>query len=510
MIQCRIDVYSHGVKFSHMTPSVRRQIMQYCRENLVHTKRRWDYRRKRYISETDRVYAFSPSDRRYVMFNRCRYANVMAFLASGGIREQDVVVTTHLPSRGVRERFEIVDRFTDRDYQLPIIEFGKDPDKSVTVIPVQTGRGKTYMALRIAQILGRRFAILCLATYTGKWLADVLATYKIDESDINVIVGAANIEKAIILAKKGEYDYPVTIFSLETIDSYIKTTELTGTSISHSCAADLFKLLGIGLCIKDEVHQHFYQVYRQDTYMNCFKNVYLSATLIPDDEFMKGLFLDIWPMDSRYNNLAYVKYIDVQALQYNISGIKDYQWQRNKAYSQDQFETTLLKYPDAMDSFLDMIDTEATRLYRNEKVDGDKLLIYADKVAMCNVLAERMRKSYPDLTVNTFNGSDDYSVIQTSDITISTPVKAGAAVDVPKLRRVLSISMSASRMRNEQMLGRLREREDGKDVIYSYVYTPNITKHTEYHNKLKEIFSNKTKTHVVRHTGYTVSLNPQK
>ena len=113
---------------------------------------------------------------------------------------------------------------------------------------------------------------------------------------------------------------------------------------------------------------------------------------------------------------------------------------------------------------------------------------------MCKHLAKVFAKEYPKLKVGTYVQEDAYDELMSSDITVSTIISSGTAVDIPNLITVLQTISIGSLQANIQAMGRLRKLE-GTELYYVYTYCKSIPKQWELNNKRESSIGDKAKSY---------------
>lgn len=367
----------------------------------------------------------------------------------------------------------------------------------------------TYMALKAASIFGERFMLVTRGGYIDKWIEDVKKTYDIDDSRIIVIKGEKALMRAIELAKAGDFDYDVLLVSTGGLADYIKHYEqYLGTELGdlYLDPRALGMLFGVGLRIVDEAHQMLHMYYRIDLYSHFNKVLFLSATIIGNDAMEKRIHEIIYPTAKRYTGAEWKCYIVATALRYNLNEphkarFKDHR----KNYSHVVYEQYLMRNKEKLKNYLNMVGNLAYDFFKNRK-PGQKYLIFASTVDMCNVMVADLKKRFPHLKVGRYVAEDNLEDIYEYDLTVTTPGSGGTGIDIPDLAAALATSSVSSGKLNIQMLGRLRELKNypGEFPEYQYLVCSDIPKQVEYHKQKYELFQGKVKTHREQMTGASV------
>jgi superfamily II DNA or RNA helicase len=264
----------------------------------------------------------------------------------------------------------------------------------------------------------------------------------------------------------------------------------------------MYEVLGVGVRIVDEVHQHFHVNFKMDLYTHLPKGLYLSATLESDDTFTERMYKLAYPMNTRINSGAFHKYAEVTAIEYSLQYADKVKCSRNGSYNHIVYEEWLMKKKQALANYLEMIGNIVETDYVKKRVDKQKMLIFAASVEMCRIIAEYLKKRFPKFTIGKYTSEDKYETLMTNDISVSTIGSSGTAVDIPDLITCLMTTGVVERKANLQALGRLRDLKHypNQKVHFLYLVCTDIRKQREYHQKKLELFKPRVLVH--RTMGY--------
>lgn len=367
---------------------------------------------------------------------------------------------------------------------------------SKKVIELQAGQGKTLCALFAVAEIGQRAALIIKNMYIPRWLDDLTKSsgiFHLKKNEITVVKGGQSLADLIELSLAGENEYKFIVFSNKTLALYYKHY-ITGENMDkyHGVMPwDLMKVLRVGVRVTDEAHQDFHACFRDDLFTHIPKTISLSATLEPDDPFLKKMYEVVYPKDLRYGGASYEVYVDVVAVPFRIDrDIKSpvrFNQKGMLSYNHGVYEESILASKKRLNNWMHMI-TELTQKYFISKRQKDyRLIIFAERVDMCILITEHLRGIYPDLNIHKYTEEEPYTILDELDIIVSTPKSAGTAVDISKLQVCLNLVAIGSTQSNLQMIGRLRELH-GVDVkpTLVYVYCTDIEKHLEYHYKKRD------------------------
>jgi len=468
----------------------------------------YDHRTQSYYKIPKRVYASSTADRSEYRFHRHQYREIIEFLARRGIFEEQFDTKVHTPCVGHPvSTFKMPDWFTPRDYQVGIINYFVEPGYT-KVTTLQTGKGKTAIALAAATQIATRTMLCVPAKYIFKWTGDALDTLGVPKDRLMVIKGSKALRTAIELGIAGKIDCDFIIVSATTLYNYFKAYENNELEEQgYLCPPHLlYQVLNIGLRLIDEVHENLHLNFKQDLYGHVNKSIMLSATLESDDPFVNKMIEIAYPFSTRYKGIEYDRYIAVAALTYRANDIHKLPHKRRKMYSQVKYEESLLKWKKVIEAYAEMIYQIVVNEYVEEREEGQRMIIFADTKDMCTFLSDYIKERLPNLVVRRFIGEDPDEHLYESDIVVSTPKSAGTAVDIDGLKISLLTSAISSRQANAQILGRLRHLKDWPDVTprFFYLVCTDIPKHMDYHKKKVEAFKDKVLSHKLMPTSFSI------
>ncbi|AFQ96764.1 DNA helicase [Erwinia phage phiEaH2] len=383
-------------------------------------------------------------------------------------------------------------------YQNEVVDAACQPDRQQTIFAIQTGRGKTKTCMKVMVKKGVRTLLIHRPTYVSKWLFDTTEDptgLREDKEGVWVVTGVQAVYEVLEMGENGELDrrgIKIIIIPTVTLQRFLK--EYINTAATNPVNLDRFyDTLGVGLLAMDEVHEHFHLVYQAGIMLNPPPSVEMSATLKPgaSKAFIAERYLERFPPDLRIS-IPVIPVVHIRALYYAIEDRKFAFWAgKMTPYNHKLFEGKLIKenlHISYAEMYWDMIE----KTYLKEYQVGQKILCIFATVAMCEFFTEFVKdklaqsEQFHALMVSKFNAGDSYDDFILADISISTPGKAGTAVDKPGLVHMYISTPVEDQQLNEQMAGRPRKimhKDWGEiDPKVWLFHSHNIPKHCNYLN----------------------------
>lgn len=397
----------------------------------------------------------------------------------------------------------------DYAYQNDIVEFATEPTRNHTTLEVPTGYGKTKLSMKTAVKLSKRLLVVTKAGYVDKWIGDLKTDLNLRPGELIKIDGVKGLAEMLHIGLSGrmgkmdksDKEIKAMVISSHAIDDYIETY-LTNEVLVHP--TEVLKTLGVGFLVYDESHQLFRKNFWSFIMLNIPQLMDLSATLQPDDAFLKMRYRERFPPASRYDKLEFEKYIDAFGIMY---GIRDYQLvakvNRMPMYNHLTFEGWLSKTKRQQVSYFTMVDQILEKLYFSTYQKGQKVLVFFSTKQMCTDFAKWIKERHKTFRVERYIQGDKYDIMKKGDIIVSTPGKSGTAVDIPGLIMSLSTVMIDDTQANLQMLGRTRRSKDFTPKMV-YLFCRGIKKHVAYHKKRMTMYRSKVRNHLVMNTSFNI------
>jgi len=502
-LQIRIDVYGQFIKvtgnnFTHLYSAINSFLYRLSLYNYVKVR---DPKTKRLVVKKTKEHEFyvieekQPGISRSDNCFRLPRSILDEFLEYVEYNEFDFILKHHEPIKAKEVDFNINKDFKPRDYQEKYAEAIINAKTNNILIDLQTGKGKTFIAMYALSKLKKRFAVLILPVYMEKWKNDILHLTDIKEDEILILQGSNNLLRLLETPDEELDKYKCFIISLPSMNSFIKSY-LSGGFIGYGDIHPelLFEKMKVDTILNDEGHQHFHQVVKVSLFANVRLMLILTATLISNKRNVEYLYRTLIPDEHRISNIvAYDKYIKAFGIAYRFEDPKRISFKTSRGYNQAKFEKSVMRRKNVLRNYLEFIKELVDEFYiKRKRKEDDKCLIYAGTVKMCAIIRDYLREQYPDLIINKYTEEDPYDVILTSNIIVSTLQSAGVALDIPNLLTVIQTINIQSLSANEQTKGRLRKRDDG-DVFFVFTYSEDIPQHIRYTKDRVEFFKDRVR-----------------
>ena len=502
-IELRLDVYSHNIKISQISPRAKNIVIDFCLtlgERELIKKQRFDSTRGRWVIVYEkvlkRIYAAATNDRSEFRIHINCYNDFIKHLAWNGLHEEHIEIVIHPLYDPINIDLNFIDKRVPREEdQVPAINYLVDEGKT-KVLTLQTGRGKTACANHAINKIKEKVVIILKGMYVQRWIDDLNDCFKFKPGELMVVRGSKDMMRLIELAQEKLLDAKIIIITNTTFRMFIDDYEAHKEKNMYGCnPEDFFKIIGAGVRLIDEAHQDFHLNFKIDLYTNIKKCISLSATLMSDNQFLNKMYELMFPILTRAPDFGYNKYIVVKALLYHLQDPHKirYKQRGRTSYSHVVFEESIMKQEKIFKRYKEMI----MEIIQNDFVEGwkpgQKMLIFCATVELCTKLTQYLKNMFSEFDVVRYIAEDDYSVIDKANIIVSTLKSAGTAVDIPGLKKTLMTVAVGSRQANEQAVGRLRQLKQWPDEQPEFLYLVclDIPSHLEYHRHKKSVLSDK-------------------
>lgn len=509
----QIEIFSHGVRISKVSPEIDHIIREFCHTFIQYKLEKVN---GRWVKKQDKIYGYINKVDRTLLFHRNQFHDFVNRCKLSGYDMERFDLIEYEIEPGVDTYIKMKPEFTLREKQVPAANWLRE-DNRIRTAELQTGFGKSFLYCNEVAASGKRGGLVVLPRYIDKWYGDFGKYYDIEPQDILLIKSGKTLMDAMLLIRDGRLpDFKVAMFSLSTINKFIEHFESSDaeTYMYPFTPFEFMQLLGIHVLGFDEVHQCALQVFTTIIHFHVPKQVYLSATLVSDDDFTLQMYNVAFPNGERFRTVDYNRYIDVVAIEYGIREPRKIRCSyRGKEYNHAAFEDSLRRNGKLFKQYLNLIWSIVKHDFLTMRTPGMKMLIFAAKKETCDAIVGHIKRKLGDnpanLRVSKYVAEDAYEVLLESDITASTLGSSGTAVDIPDLVKVLMTNNLAAIAANIQAVGRLRELKKWPDVKleFFYLYCRDIPKHVEYHRKKIGDLKGRVRSHRTLVSPVTLDVN---
>lgn len=369
---------------------------------------------------------------------------------------------------------------------------------------VQTGKGKTAAAQKGTVLKGVVTAYVTKPAYLGKWVGDIEEGLGLTLDEDFLLVD--NVERLInLVTYGGDPKVKAYLVSSFCIDNYIKRWTEDPDEVPDP--DQVWRALGVGLVVYDEAHEVFRMQYWSAMALSPYAILDLSATLLPDEPFLKHRYAERFPLESRLS-LDYEAYVDVIGLAFTIQDRKIAQRiNKQGMYQHHVFESKVMSKKQALNNYFEMLYKILDKWYLKERQEGQKALFMFATRAMCTEFFDFVKARCPDLNVKRYIEGDKYAEAKEADIIISTPGKSGTGVDyVGLVLNVICVSVNASQ-KSMQMLGRTRDgciQRWGIRPRVVYPLCTTIIKQVVYYNRRRKLLAGRVNSLITMNTGIAI------
>ena len=363
-------------------------------------------------------------------------------------------------------------KFTDRAHQVKLIEKCSEPTPGMKGLAMQTGKGKTYCATKSWVNLGY-VGIVIVGGLTDQWIDSIRESTNITTDEIYKIEGFDSLAQ---LAQHPTYRPAMFVASHRTMQIFCNGEN--DYDLLPWTYKKFFEEYGIGVKIVDECHLKFHANTLMDLETNVPFNMYCSATFTQNDRTARQIFNRVFPESIQYGMDAYDRYVTTFVYHY-YGEVREERCSRRKGYMHALYEKQLMISEQKFNYHIKtLFEPMINQHFINRRIEGagHKMLILCSTIEFIECVVTKLRKIYPDLTINSYIGKSDNAVLKQSDIIVSNPGKAGTGLDLKGLITVMNTISVQSAPLVEQIFGRLR-RVDGVEMQYIDRCDNNISRH---------------------------------
>lgn len=478
MYVVNILITSMGFRVETPRREFENEILSWAEENL-HAPKMGKNRGRIFTERGDPYYAHMPTIRSFY-FHRTYLSQIKILIQRvitdhnlSAIIKEHIIAYDKEPYRCTFDNFAFDLTVTDEGskffYQNEVSDKASDLKRYQTIFAIQTGRGKSISLMKTMVKRKQRTGLIIRPTYVDKWLFDLCTdprALRCDRDEVLVCKGVQSIYDAYDKAVNGKLDedgIKVIVFPTTTLWLFL-SEYMTSAASNPIDLEHFFDVLGIGIVGYDEVHEHFHLVYMSAVMLNPPALIDMSATLRPGIKkaFIADRYMERFPVDNRVS-IPIIPVVNVVGLYYHLDDSRIAFWANKMTpYNHMLFESKLIKEGMHI-SYLEMVWDLIEKTFLKGYIPGQKTLILFSTIAMCEYatafIRDKLDKSeqFNPLTVAKYNGGDSYDDFIEADFSVSTPGKAGTAIDKKGLVHMYITTSVEDQQLNEQMAGRPRE-----------------------------------------------------
>ena len=461
---------------------------------------KFDFKTRRNIKVISRRFYFSTPTGLF-KFSINALVSFVTYLKSLGYSNDDFAISKEVNdiNDDFRVDVEMNPAFVPREYQKKYIAHVMNNRAKMPsiLVSLQTGMGKTLIASKVISESSLRTMIIVLPRYIEKWVGDIKKNTLCTDDDIRLIQGGGTLKKFMLECEDEIPAEKIVIISMRTMANYIKNYEDSlglGKFAYPVSPKDLCNVLCVGMVLNDESHQEFHALFKANLHINPEYLLGLSATLVNNDKQLEYMYELLFPIPHRAVDMVeYRRYVNIKSIRYEMEDAKEIKCVTEQGYSHVIFETFIMNHPRLRKRYFEMIRYYVETGYAKRRRKKDKLLIFIATIRMATALHEYLEALFEELEVRRYVEDDNYENVIDSDITVSTVLSSGTALDIPDLITVIHTVPMMSMQSNIQTLGRLRE-IDGFEVDYYYLWCKGVKKHADYDFERRKTLGPRSKT----------------
>lgn len=352
--------------------------------------------------------------------------------------------------------------------------------KSQLSVNLNTGKGKTYLAISTIVFSGMKSMIIMYSENLIKqWRKEILKYTNLSPKQVCVIEGSGSIHR---LMAKNDNNGVIYLVTHGTLKSY-------GDRNGWNKVSELFEYLKIGIKIFDEAHQNFENMMMIDYFTNVYRTYYLTATSLrsSDDEnrvyqlsFKNVPSIDLFNQDEDPHTIY-------TAIKFNSrpTAIEKSTCKNQYGLDRNKYTNYLVNKPVFYDILIILMNIV---LKRTE--GGHKCLIYIGTNNAIEKVYNWMNKNYPELYNNigilsTLADDETRQDAVNKRVILATTKSAGAGLDIKGLKLTIVLAEPfKSEILARQTLGRTRD----NDTEYIELVDAGFPQCSKYYSQKKHIF----------------------
>jgi superfamily II DNA or RNA helicase len=384
------------------------------------------------------------------------------------------------------------------------IDCAKKKEKVGGVLP--PGAGKTMMACYCAVKLGLRTLIIApTSNVKGQWKDTLTGMFAVPE------------EKVI------EMNSPKDFINVK--GDFVVTTQSSLAVLNKTYDLEkIMKAYKFGIKIIDEAHMFFHNTVKVDGSSNICHNWYLTGTFGRSADEENKLFQQMFG-DIKIFRVPYKKATIFNRKPGDIYGQKPHMnvrmmWTHSELTDEEIKKVTSsmryseragkwMRYGISIPAYTSLVIPEDGTMTEflskilkvikiaNKEVKYGKMLILTPTIASVKVIASYLEKLYPNTKIGTIHSlnkkAENDRVKAECEIMISTVKSSGTGFDVKDLSKLVVAEQFKSWILADQVSGRLRKRDDGKDTYMWDIVDSDIPQLRAWANVRADVLRRKSK-----------------
>lgn len=361
-------------------------------------------------------------------------------------------------------------KFHDMEHQIELISKCSDPTPGMKGLAMQTGKGKTYSAIKSWVNLGLA-GLVVVKGLADQWIKSIREFTNCSPEDIYKLQEFSSLA---MLSQHPEYKPNIFVASLKTLQLFSEGKD--NYDVLPWNYTEFLRTYGIGVKIVDECHQCFHATVMMDTRSNVQHNLYCSATFTQASRQARDIFLKVFPAEIQYGISAYDKYVTAIMFSYSGEVLEKRCVKPNRGYNHMKYEKELMISERKFNTHINELIIPVINQYFINRMTNknQKMLIFCSSIEFIDCVVEKLKKEYGDLVVKSYTGANEIADIQDANIIVSTPGKASTGLDLKGLIAVYNTISNRAETTVEQSFGRLRKIDD-TELFYIDRYDRNIS-----------------------------------
>ena len=327
----------------------------------------------------------------------------------------------------------------------------------------ETGEGKTYAAISTMTYMKcKAIIIVNRREIKDNWMDEISKFTDIDKTcmlDVTV-----SVMRKILEGKLDTKKYYVFTIVHRTIQALANTD-------GWDAVTKFFQKIKVGLKVYDEANMEFVNSVHIDCYTDTFKTLYLTANMersgVEENKVFQRCFKEV-PKFNQYE-LGYnqsKKHIRMLGVLYNSKpSIKQVSMCKNRMGFNSKIYSDYQIYDDSM--FFEILYGVIDKFTIKNNM---RTLILVSKINSAEVIAEELKKMYPNKVIGTYHSkinTDVKKIVKdNAEIIVATGQSLGFYATIKNLRCCINCEAFRFKATGNQASGRLRRLESGEDCFY--------------------------------------------